>query len=439
MHAVARRVGELFLHHFERGARCRASAREIGKRANATRSGAGPGARQLTSACAQRTTGGDRRDEVAQAVGPRRLHLAQPQWRDAGRSTRAGATPTATAGRVRRAAVPVDEPPRDERDHRRAAIDAAQNCSGRERTPACVSHSCCAAHRPDAARRQRATRGVMTGECAGGEIAEDPDTASAARSVIAATPAATIARACAPPWHARRAARRGATAGRRSTPVARPIAIAHEQRLDREVVAQRRDDRGDLHDLASERPGVAADEVVAVEVHDDIERRREDLAHDALGDVLARHQRGVDERVERLGRAVRVHGAQEPAPGVDRPAELERLGAAHLADDDAVGPHRQHELHEVAQADLAGAVERRRAHLVVGAVGDRHRELADLLTASGRSGSAAPPPAARRRAWSCPRRALRRPPPGCGSASAPRGTRPLRLARASRERRGRRA
>ena len=65
---------------------------------------------------------------------------------------------------------------------------------------------------------------------------------------------------------------------------------------------------------------------------------------------------------------VGVDGAQEPATGVDRARELERLGAAHLTDDDPIGPHRQHELHRVAQGDLAGAVESGRPDLVVRAV-----------------------------------------------------------------------
>ena len=74
-------------------------------------------------------------------------------------------------------------------------------------------------------------------------------------------------------------------------PAQRPAdRVAHEQRLDGEVVTQRRNHRGDLHHLAAERVGVAADDVVAVDVDDDVERLGEDLAHDALGDVLARHR-----------------------------------------------------------------------------------------------------------------------------------------------------
>ncbi len=157
-------------------------------------------------------------------------------------------------------------------------------------------------------------------------------------------------------------------------------------------------------------------DIVAVEVHDDVERLREHLADDPLGDVLPGHQRGVHQRVERFGRAVRVHRAEEAAAGVHRPAQLERLGAAHLTHHDPIRPHREHELHEVAQRDLAGAVERGRPDLVVGAVRDRHRELADLLTRPHAVTRRARRRAARRRAWSCRRPVLPTRSRGCAAA-----------------------
>ena len=48
-----------------------------------------------------------------------------------------------------------------------------------------------------------------------------------------------------------------------------------------------------------------------------------------------------------------VHGLQH----------VEALGAAHLADDDAVGTHAEAVLHEVALRDLAAAFDVRRARL----------------------------------------------------------------------------
>jgi len=52
--------------------------------------------------------------------------------------------------------------------------------------------------------------------------------------------------------------------------------------------------------LTAKRVRITADDVVTVDVNHDVERLRKDLAHEALGDVLTRHQRGVDQRVERF-------------------------------------------------------------------------------------------------------------------------------------------
>ena len=76
-----------------------------------------------------------------------------------------------------------------------------------------------------------------------------------------------------------------------------------------------------------------------------------------------------------------MNGAQEPATGVHGTGELERLGASHLADDDPVRAHRKDELDEVAQRDLAGAVQAGRPHLVIAAVQQGNRQLPDLLAA----------------------------------------------------------
>ena len=145
------------------------------------------------------------------------------------------------------------------------------------------------------------------------------------------------------------------------------------------------------------------------------------------------------ERVQRVGPAVGVDGAQEPAAGVDRTRELERLGAAHLADDDPIGPHGEHELHEVAERDLAGAVETGRPHLVVRAVRRSAPRARGSPRSSARSGS--PGPAASSAAASVVLPAPGSPEiddRGCAAAPAPRGTRrPAPTAR--RARRARRA
>jgi hypothetical protein len=50
--------------------------------------------------------------------------------------------------------------------------------------------------------------------------------------------------------------------------------LAHEDRLDREVLAQSRDDREDLHDLTADGVSVVGRDVVAVEMDDEIEGLR---------------------------------------------------------------------------------------------------------------------------------------------------------------------
>ena len=72
--------------------------------------------------------------------------------------------------------------------------------------------------------------------------------------------------------------------------------------------------------------------------------------------------------------------------GRHRAEHVERLGAADLADDDAVGPHAQRVAHEAADRHLAAALERRRPRLEpddvrllqaqLGGVLDRHDPLA---------------------------------------------------------------
>ena len=90
----------------------------------------------------------------------------------------------------------------------------------------------------------------------------------------------------------------------------------------------------------------------------------------ADGDLLAQHLgREIDaghrhhalDAAERVARRVRVHGRQRAVVArVHRLQHVERLGAAHLADDDAVRPHAQAVAHEVALGDLAFAFDVRR-------------------------------------------------------------------------------
>ena len=66
-------------------------------------------------------------------------------------------------------------------------------------------------------------------------------------------------------------------------------------------------------------------------------------------------------------------------PGVERDEQVEALGLAHLADDDARGPHPQGLLDQPTQRDLAGALERGLPALHRGDVAVRDAQLEDLL------------------------------------------------------------
>ena len=96
---------------------------------------------------------------------------------------------------------------------------------------------------------------------------------------------------------------------------------------------------------------------------------RSNAAGDLLADRLDRqldagHQHEHLEPVQRVARRVRVDGRQRAVvAGVHRLEHVERLGAADLADDDPVGPHAERVADQVADADLALALDVRRARL----------------------------------------------------------------------------
>ena len=97
---------------------------------------------------------------------------------------------------------------------------------------------------------------------------------------------------------------------------------------------------------------------------DDVEGACDLLADRAQRQVDAGHQDEHLEAGERVARRVRVDRRQRAVVArVHRLEHVERLRAANLADDDAVGPHAQCVAHEVADADLALALDVRRARL----------------------------------------------------------------------------
>ena len=80
--------------------------------------------------------------------------------------------------------------------------------------------------------------------------------------------------------------------------------------------------------------------------------------------VVAGHQHHRLDPVQRVARRVRVDRRERAVVArVHRLQHVERLGAANLADDDAVGPHAQGVADEVADRDFALALDVRRARL----------------------------------------------------------------------------
>ena len=118
----------------------------------------------------------------------------------------------------------------------------------------------------------------------------------------------------------------------------------------------------------------------AVDVHEQVERRRDVLADRAQRQVVAGHHHHRLDAVEAVTGRVRVHRGERPVVArVHRLEHVERLGAAHLADDDPVGAHAQRVAHEVADRDVALALDVRRASLEAEHVALVERELGGVL------------------------------------------------------------
>jgi hypothetical protein len=78
--------------------------------------------------------------------------------------------------------------------------------------------------------------------------------------------------------------------------------------------------------------------------------------------------------------AAGMEGGHEPAvPGVGGLQHVQHLGAANLADDDAVGAHAKGVADQLAQRDLASTLDVRRAALKPDDVGAGEPQLGDVL------------------------------------------------------------
>jgi hypothetical protein len=133
--------------------------------------------------------------------------------------------------------------------------------------------------------------------------------------------------------------------------------IVDEQVLGDDHVAFEAHHLGDVCDLAR-----AVAQARRLDHH--VDRGADHLADGARGQREPAHGDHRFEAGERLARVVGVQRAHRAVvAGIHRLQEVERLGSAHLADDDALGPHAQAVAHEVAHGDLALALEVGRARL----------------------------------------------------------------------------
>ena len=164
----------------------------------------------------------------------------------------------------------------------------------------------------------------------------------------------------------------------------------------------------------------------ARDLHDRVDRGRELGAHrgERERDPTEQHERL--EPGERVGRRVRVHGRERAVvTGVERLQHVEGLAAAHLADDQPVGPHPQRGAHQLAHAHRARALGVRGPRLEAHDVRMPEPQLGGLLDRDDPLGRRDRPGRARSRTWSCPRSSRR--PPRCSSPRGPssRATRPV--------------
>ncbi len=153
-------------------------------------------------------------------------------------------------------------------------------------------------------------------------------------------------------------------------------------------------------------------------VRDEINGCRDRRQHEARVDVASGKERQRGQLRERLARGVRVDRRRARHAGVQGEQQVERLGVADLADDEAVGPHAQRLLDEAPQRHLAGALEAGLPALQRDEVGCVDGELERLLDRDDPVMRAGTRRSARRAASSCPR-AWRRRPGCCGRSSSP--------------------
>ena len=135
-----------------------------------------------------------------------------------------------------------------------------------------------------------------------------------------------------------------------------PLRVLAQHVVDEEVLG---DDDVAFHPHHLGDVGDAARAVAQARgLDDDVDRAADHLADGARRQRIAAHGDHRFDARQRLARAVGVQRAHRAVvAGVHGLQQVERLGSAHLADDDALGPHAQAVAHEVAHGDLALAFE----------------------------------------------------------------------------------
>src|SRR6185503_5559191 len=149
--------------------------------------------------------------------------------------------------------------------------------------------------------------------------------------------------------------------------------LEHEDVLQDDCVTFHALDLGDVRDLARAV-------LQTGDLHDEVERGRDLLAHRALRQVDAGHEAHRLDAGDHVSRRVRVTGRKASiVTSVHGLEHRERLTTTDLTDDDALWAHTEGVLHEIHDRDLALAFDVRRARLEAHDVVLHETELGGVL------------------------------------------------------------
>ena len=368
-HLRRRRLVELARGELDRGRQREAGRRAVGEHRATSGSCATNRSRRLLApaldpACA-------RRRPRATAASTSAISRRQEQRRS--ERTAAAIAPaqpsTKSTGRDRRAARSTSQ--------RREPPAAARCGAARASRPASARRSRVSSSPPAAARRQLGAAGGAADvdrDARAARASSTPTSSTSAWPSRRHQPASRIAALAPRPRSAnsRRRPRSPASSSRRA--IAPGSAQWRTRPVTRRSGAERLGlearDRGEPERLAPVRGddrdlGDAAAAVgVAVDLHDHVDRAVDLVAQRLERDLQVAHRGERLEPVDRVVGRVGVDRDQRALVArVERLEHVERLAAADLADDDPVGAHAQRVAHQVADRDLAAALDVRRPRL----------------------------------------------------------------------------